>query len=173
MTAERPHDERVLATALRDGGHRLTEARRAVWAALHDDGASSGSSHLTVDEVTERAHVLGFRLDRASAYRALSLLETLELVRVSRLDAGDAVRWEIAHPDEHFHLRCITCGAVAHHVGTLVARIREHLDEGHGFEVATVSLTVHGQCARCRPHGDTHGVARTDGRHTAPDVVAG
>lgn len=166
MTAEGRHDEHVLATALRDGGHRLTEPRRAVWAALHDGGTTAAQTHLTVDEVTERAHMLGFRIDRASAYRALSLLASLELVRVSHLNAGDAVRWEVAHPDEHFHLRCMTCEAVEHHVGTLVARIREHLDEGHGFEVATVSLTVHGHCGRCRKLADAlvddHDMARDD-----------
>jgi Fur family ferric uptake transcriptional regulator len=157
VSAETQHDEQVLAATLRSGGHRLTEPRRAVWTALQDAAATSDEAHLTVDEVTDRAHVLGFRLDRASAYRALSLLAELGLVRVSHLETGDAVRWEVAHPDEHFHLRCSSCGAVEHHVGTLVARIREHLDDGHGFEVGTVSLTVHGRCARCRPQGATRG----------------
>jgi Fur family transcriptional regulator, ferric uptake regulator len=155
VVAEGLQDEHILTAALRAGGHRLTEPRRAVWAALHDGGTTVTDAHLTVDEVTDRAHALGFRLDRASAYRALSLLEELGLVRVSHLDAGDAVRWEVAHPDEHFHLRCVGCGAVEHHVGTLVARIREHLDEGHGFAVSTVSLTVHGHCTSCRPHAPT------------------
>jgi Fur family ferric uptake transcriptional regulator len=174
VTAQGRHDEHVLAAALRDGGHRVTEPRRAVWTALQDAGATSDEAHLTVDEVTERAHALGFRLDRASAYRALSLLSELELVRVSHLDAGDAVRWEVAHPDEHFHLRCVACGAVEHHVGTLVARIREHLDDGHGFEVATVSLTVHGRCARCRTAaGTAAGAAAHDADDRRTRVNAG
>jgi len=153
------HDEHALAAALRDAGHRLTTARRAVWSALEDPGrhrahevhgVHSEGPHLTVDEVVERAAATGAGVDRATAYRVLALLEELGLVRASQLDAGGPVRWERAHPDEHFHLRCTVCGTVDHHVGTLVAAVREHLDAGHGFRAETVELTVHGRCATCR-----------------------
>ncbi len=138
-----------LAAALRAGGHRLTAPRRAVWSAL-DPSARDGRGHLTVDEVVDRTHVLGVGVDRATAYRVLALLEELGLVRASKLGSTDAVRWERAHPDEHFHLRCTSCGAVDHHVGTLVATVREHLDDGHGFVADSVELTVHGRCSDCR-----------------------
>lgn len=155
-----PQEDRDLAAALRAGGHRLTGARRAVWAALapfaqnadgHADGHAGGhaSAHLSVDEVVERTHALGDGIDRATAYRVLALLEELGLVRASQLGSGDAIRWERAHPDEHFHLRCTRCGTVDHHVGTLVATVREHLDDGHGFRAETIELTVHGRCAAC------------------------
>jgi Fe2+ or Zn2+ uptake regulation protein len=138
-----------LAVALRAGGHRLTAPRHAVWSALetseHDE-----RGHLTVDEVVDRTHTLGVGVDRATAYRVLALLEELGLVRATKLGSTDAVRWERAHPDEHFHLRCTSCGAVDHHVGTLVATVREHLDAGHGFVADSVELTVHGRCAACR-----------------------
>jgi len=164
-----------LAAALRAGGHRTTAPRRAVWSALdasghtgHTAGPSDGPGdssgggeaggggtgrgpkHLTVDEVVERTHALGSGVDRAPADRVLALLEELGLVRATKLGSTDAVRWERAHPDEHFHLRCTSCGAVDHHVGTLVATVREHLDEGHGFAADSVELTVHGRCAACR-----------------------
>lgn len=150
------HEERELTAALLAGGHRLTGPRRAVWAALaprarnagaHDD--AHGAAHLSVDEVVERTQALGSGIDRATAYRVLALLEDLGLVRASQLGSGDAVRWERAHPDEHFHLRCTGCGMVDHHVGTLVATVREHLDEGHGFRAESIELTVHGRCAAC------------------------
>jgi len=141
-------DERELTAALRAGGHRLTGPRRAVWAALAPIGTHE-DAHLSVDEVVERTHALRSGIDRATAYRVLALLEELGLVRASQLGSGDAVRWERAHPDEHFHLRCTVCGMVDHHVGTLVATVREHLDAGHGFRADTVELTVHGRCAAC------------------------
>jgi Fur family ferric uptake transcriptional regulator len=89
-------------------------------------------------------------VDRATAYRVLALFEELGLVRATKLGSTGAVRWERAHPDEHFHLRCTSCGAVDHHVGTLVATVREHLSDGHGFAADSVELTVHGRCAACR-----------------------
>jgi len=144
-------DAEELVAALRASGHRLTGPRQAVWTALTDssDGPQPGT-HLSVDEVVERTRAQGAAVDRATAYRALALLEELGLVRASQLDAGGAVRWERAHPDEHFHLRCTVCGTVDHHVGTLVASVRRHLDAGHGFLADAIELTVHGRCAACR-----------------------
>ena len=142
-------DERALVAALRGAGHRLTGPRRAVWSALSGDLHLTGG-HLSVDEVVERTQAGGGGVDRATAYRILALYEELGLVRASQLDAGGPVRWERAHPDEHFHLRCTRCGAVDHHVGTLVATVREHLDAGHGFLAETIDLAVHGRCASCR-----------------------
>ena len=139
-------DARELSATLRAGGHRLTGPRRAVWSAL----AVEGDGHLTVDEVVARSQDARPGVDRATVYRVLALFEELGLARPSQLDAGGPVHWERAHPDEHFHLRCTACGSVEHHVGTLVATIREHLDDGHGFRADTVELTVHGRCAACR-----------------------
>jgi Fur family transcriptional regulator, ferric uptake regulator len=133
-----------LERVLRDHGHRVTRPRRAVWAVLRDAGA-----HLTVEEIAVRLAETGEDVDVASVYRTLSLLEGLELARTSRLGEGDAGRWEIAHPDEHFHLVCGECGDVDHHVGSLVAQIREHLEGDHGFEAHEVELVVSGRCARC------------------------
>ena len=147
-----PQEDRELTAALRAGGHRLTGPRRAVWAALAplaQNADGHATAHLSVDEGVERTQALGSGIDRATAYRVLALLEELGLVRASQLGSGDAVRWERAHPDEHFHLRCTGCGMVDHHVGTLVATVREHLDDGHGFRAETIELTVHGRCAAC------------------------
>ncbi len=127
---------------LRTHGHRVTRQRRLVWEALR-----RSDRHLTVDEL---AADLSGEVDIASVYRTLGLFEELGVARVSRFHDDDASRWESAHPDEHFHLVCTTCGDVDHHVGSLVARIRSHLEDGHDFAVADVDLTVRGTCARCR-----------------------
>jgi Fur family transcriptional regulator, ferric uptake regulator len=127
---------------LRAHGYRVTQQRRAVWGALH-----AATGHATVDEV----HALtDGSVDLASVYRALALFQELGLARENHLGDGDAGRWELAHPDEHFHLVCDTCGDVDHHVGSLVAAIREHLDGDHRFEVGSVDLVVTGRCSRCR-----------------------
>jgi Fur family transcriptional regulator, ferric uptake regulator len=133
-----------LERVLREHGHRVTRPRRAVWAVLRDADA-----HLTVEEIASQLTESGEDVDVASVYRTLSLLAELDLARTSRLGDGDAGRWEIAHPDEHFHLVCEECGAVDHHVGSLVAQIREHLGGDHGFEAHEVELVVSGRCARC------------------------
>jgi Fur family transcriptional regulator, ferric uptake regulator len=135
-------DTAELDDALRAAGHRVTQQRRAVWSAL---GAARG--HRTVEEIHGLVQA---EVDLASVYRTLALLEELGLARETHLGTGEAGRWELAHPDEHFHLVCDTCGDVDHHVGSLVAAIRDHLQAGHGFEVAGIDLVVTGRCATCR-----------------------
>jgi Fur family transcriptional regulator, ferric uptake regulator len=137
--------EDELELTLRARGHRVTQPRRAVWAVLQEAGG-----HLTVEDIVDRVQANGSSPDTASVYRTLALFEELGLARMSRLGDTDAGRWELAHPDEHFHLVCEVCGDVDHHVGSLVAQIREHLQEGHGFEPREVELTVTGRCTRCQ-----------------------
>jgi Fur family ferric uptake transcriptional regulator len=133
-----------LTTRLRAHGYRVTRPRQAVWRALVD-----ADGHLTVEEVAARVaqHHPGVNL--ASVYRSLALFSELDLARESRLGDEDATRWELAHPDEHFHLVCDTCGRVEHHAGDLVERIVDHLRAGHRFAATSVDLTVVGTCADC------------------------
>lgn len=130
---------------LRAQGYRVTPTRRAVWDVLR-----SAHQHLTADEIVARTTAAGRRVNLASVYRTLDLLEGLGLARRSRLLQSDADSWEAAHADEHFHMECVHCGDVAHHVGSLVAVIEDHLAQDHGFEVYEVELRVAGRCATCR-----------------------
>ena len=135
----------VLTETLRDAGHRVTRPRRAVWAAL-----VGADGHLTVEELTARVQEDEPGVNQASVYRSLAVFEELDLVRESRLGDEEAGRWELAHPDEHFHLVCVDCGDIDHHVGNLVAQVRDHLDRGHGFEPLQIDLVVTGRCSSCR-----------------------
>lgn len=139
---DRPSD---LDEELRARGYRVTQPRRVVWDALRTAGR-----HVTVEELAVALDDAGEEVDVASVYRALALFEDLGLARVNRMRDDDAGRWELAHPDEHFHLVCDVCGRIDHHVGSLVERIRQHLGDGHGFEATGVDLVVRGRCAGCR-----------------------
>lgn len=141
-------DTEGMAQALRDAGHRVTRPRRAVWSAL-----VAAEGHVTVEELAEAVKTREPGVNLASVYRSLAVFAELEMVRESRLGDEDAGRWELAHPDEHFHLVCESCGKIDHHVGTLVQEVREHLAGGHGFQPRNVELIVTGLCADCRDRG--------------------
>jgi Fur family ferric uptake transcriptional regulator len=132
---------------LRERGHRVTRPRRAVW-----DVLTRAEGHLTVEEIAARVEGEEPGVNVASVYRSLALFSELSLVRESRLGDQEASRWEVAHPDEHFHLVCEGCGRIDHHVGTLVESVREHLRRGHGFTPRDIELTVTGTCADCEVH---------------------
>lgn len=137
---------------LRHRGFRVTQARQAVWRALLE-----ADGHLTAEEVSRRVHGTDPGINLASVYRSLALFAQLDLVRESRMAGEEASRWELAHPDEHFHLVCDRCGRVDHHVGTLVETIKEHLSRGHGFQPTAVELLVTGRCDHCADAGSSSG----------------
>lgn len=131
----------ILAQRLRGAGHRVTPQRRAVWDALCE-----ADGHVTAEQLAteSRAPNIG------TVYRALGLFEQLGLVHSVRLSDEAPASWELAHPEDHVHLVCTGCDRVSHHVGDAVQRLRDHLVEGHGFEVSDVALVVSGHCATCR-----------------------
>lgn len=137
-------DTRELDGALRRAGHRVTTPRRVVWEVIRHADA-----HLTAEEIAGRVRSDDPGINVSSVYRTLSLFSDLGLVRESALGPASASYWELAHPDEEFHLRCTGCGRVEHHGGNLVERVREHLLEEHRFAAATIDLVVSGTCARC------------------------
>lgn len=137
-------DETSLTGVLRRHGYRVTPPRRRVWQVL------AAGEHLSAEDILGRiADDHGDEVNLASVYRALALMEELDLVRSSRLGEQAPTTWELAHPDEHFHLVCRQCGTVTHHRGTLVDQVARHLREGHDFEPETIELVVTGRCAEC------------------------
>ena len=133
-----------LDAVLRKHGHRVTEPRRVVW-----DVLGSAVSHLTAEQITDQAQSREPGVNRASIYRSLTLFADLGLARESNLGSDDAARWELAHPDDQFHLICESCGIVQHHAGDLVHQVRSHLFGDHGFVVNHIELSVTGTCSAC------------------------
>jgi len=132
-----------VAQRLRGRGYRLTPQRRLVWEVLR-----SAERHLTAEQIHARVSRIAPDLNVTSVYRTLTLLADLDVVKEVRLGDGPG-HWELAHPDDEFHLVCRTCGAVTHHPGDLVESVRSHLNGEHGFVPEDVVLVVHGLCAAC------------------------
>ncbi len=133
-----------LRSALVEAGHRLTGPRIAVW-----DVVARSDSHLTAEEIAEAVRGADPTVNLSSIYRSLALFTDLGLVRESNLGSNEATHWELAHPDEQFHLKCTSCGAVEHHTGDLVSQIEDHLSDQHRFSADRVELLVTGTCEEC------------------------
>ena len=138
-----------LRDALREAGHRLTGPRLTVWQVI-----SGTESHMTADQIADQVRALDPTVNLSSIYRSLALFADLGLVRESNLDSTGAAHWEVAHPDEQFHLRCISCGRVFHHTGDLVDKVCSHLGSEHGFRADNIELLVTGLCERCSARGN-------------------
>jgi Fur family ferric uptake transcriptional regulator len=137
-----------LGLVLRDHGYRLTSPRWLVWSVLR-----AASGHLTAEEIAAQVNEADPTVNISSVYRSLTLFEDLDLIRESHLGIDSSARWEIAHPDDHFHMVCRKCGSVNHHVGGLVDQIRSHLVDHHDFTAENIDLVVTGICGNCARSG--------------------
>lgn len=136
------HALRTLAAA----GHRASGPRTEVLEAVASLGCAA-----TAREIADLLRERGSGVGVASIYRALELLDRLDLV--ARLDVGEGVaRYEPAHPsgEHHHHIVCDSCGTVEpfedEGLERAIGRLSQHVD----FTVAAHDVTLHGECPACR-----------------------
>ena len=140
MTVETP-----VGDLLKGKGLRSTAQRRAVLTALR------GRPHSTAADLETRVGAAG-GLSRQGLYNVLDDLTKAELVRCIE-PAGSPARYELRVGDNHHHLVCRGCGAIADVDG--------HVDDGAvmraarraGFAPDDAQLVVRGLCATCRAAG--------------------
>ena len=145
MPHAHPPAEAQLAAALqtlRDHGHRVTEARKAMLAILtREHGPFTAEElHGRLDEKT---------CDLVTVYRSLTSMEEINLVR--RCDFGDgSYRYEFNLGEHHHHhIICRAC----HSVDTLdfcVADGLERMARQMGYANVTHTLEIFGICPRCQ-----------------------
>ncbi|GAA1447015.1 Fur family transcriptional regulator [Leifsonia poae] len=136
-------DTAQLESGLRSAGLRVTSGRLAVLAALDD------RPHTDADTVFRAviAELPGTSLQ--SVYNVLGDLTTAGLVR--RIEpAGSAALYERRIGDNHHHIVCSSCGAVADvdcvvgHAPCLTP------SDASGFAVTTAEVTFWGLCPSCQ-----------------------
>ena len=136
------HTLRTLANA----GHRASGARAEVIDAIAGLGCSVTAREIS-DLLRERRSSVGL----ASIYRALDLLDRLELVQ--RFEVGEGVaRYEPAHPggDHHHHIVCDSCGTVEAFEDEGLEQAIHRLSDRVSFAVVAHDVTLHGECPLCR-----------------------
>jgi Fur family ferric uptake transcriptional regulator len=126
-----------LAACLRARGLRVTPQREQVLAAVRALG------HATPEQIGEQVS----DVDVTTVYRTLELLEEIGLVRHAHLGHG-APSYRPAE-DQHIHVVCHSCGAVADAEPELVDSLAERLLAGEGFTVDRAHFTVFGRCRNC------------------------
>ena len=142
------------ADRLRAAGLRVTSARVAVL-----DAARTGD-HPDTGEVTRAVRARVRHVTVQAVYEALHALTAAGLVRRIQ-PAGGPARFEEQSWDNHHHLVCRSCGAVADvacvvgHAPCLAPASRM------GYTIDDAEVTLWGRCARC------------NGAAAAPPISAG
>jgi Fe2+ or Zn2+ uptake regulation protein len=130
--------------ALHTSGYRLTMQRQLVW-----DTLRQSKKHLSADDILGHIRRQSPRLNLATIYRSLEVLEVLGLIKQTRI--GDRGYYELADEGrDHYHLVCDQCGSTLHIEGDHMVPVLHHITDEHGFMVNNADLVVHGRCARCQ-----------------------
>ncbi len=149
------------ATRLRSRGLRVTAPRLAVLAEL--EAAAERHEHLTVAEVIMRAGAALGTLSKQATYDCLEALSSAGLARKIE-PAGQPALYESRVGDNHHHLVCRDCGAVADLECDIGAAPCVIPPETGGFVVDEAEVVFWGRCAACARAAD----ARSTTRHLPP-----
>ena len=140
-----------VATALRQAGLRVTAPRVAVLSELRV------GQHLTADQVAVRVRGRVGPISTQAVYDVLAALTRAGLLR--RIEpAGSATRYETRVGDNHHHVVCRGCGAIAD-VDCAVGEppCLDPPDAG-GFLVDEAEITFWGICPACQTAGSKRAV---------------
>jgi Fe2+ or Zn2+ uptake regulation protein len=132
----------ALREALEASGQRFTEQRAAVYRFL-----SATVDHPTADEVYTAVRQEIADISLATVYKALETLVGCGLA--AKLTYGDGSARYDFRTDDHFHLRCLSCGAVSDVRVEEVSGSLPEIRPASGFRVEGYRLEVVGHCAAC------------------------
>ncbi len=133
------------ATALlRNAGLRVTQPRIEVIAAL------VRQPHADADAVASAVRESLGAVSTQTVYDVLRALTTANLVR--RIEpAGSTARYELRVGDNHHHVVCRSCGAIADVDCAVGERPCLTASQTHGFVIDEAEVTYWGICLQCQP----------------------
>jgi Fur family transcriptional regulator, stress-responsive regulator len=131
-----------LASTLRDAALRVTRPRLAVLAAVHEH------PHADTDSIKQAARSEFGDISHQAVYDVLRALTDAGLLRRIQ-PAGSVARHEVRVGDNHHHVVCRSCGAIADvdcavgHAPCLAA------SDDHGFAIDEAEVVYWGTCPDC------------------------
>jgi Fur family transcriptional regulator, stress-responsive regulator len=131
-----------LATRLQEASLRVTRPRLAVLTVLHDH------PHIDTDAVIGHVRAVFGAVSHQAVYDVLRALTEAGLVRRIQ-PTGATARYEARVGDNHHHVVCRSCGAIADvecavgHAPCLTA------SDDHGFVVEEAEVVYWGTCPAC------------------------
>lgn len=128
--------------SLRRHGYSNTKVRSIVFAALEHQEPQ------TMADIIKRVTPL---IDRASAYRTMSLFEELGIVH--RIQIGWKYKLELS--DEfhahHHHISCVKCGQIeVIHEDAVIEQTIDTIAQRSGYQLISHQLELQGLCQNCR-----------------------
>lgn len=135
--------DELLPAVLRARGQRVTPQRLMIAAAVGDL-----HGHATAEQIHTAVAARMPGVSLPTVYATLELLEEMGMVRRVATEGGTSVY--DPRTDEHHHLVCRRCGAIADLDGDVDAGALLRAARRAGFAPDEAQVVVRGLCAACR-----------------------
>ncbi|MGS2619862.1 Fur family transcriptional regulator [Micromonospora sp. LZ34] len=129
---------------LREAGLRVTRPRLAVLSAVH---AHPHADTVSIFGAVRREHP---EVSHQAVYDVLHALTTAGLVRRIQ-PAGSVARYESRVGDNHHHVVCRSCGAIADVDCAVGETPCLNASDHQGFSIDEAEVTYWGSCPGCAP----------------------
>lgn len=132
-------------TNLKRAGLKTTRPRLAVLEAME----KSTVRHMAAEDVYKFLLAKKKPIGLATIYRVLTQLQDAGLVIRHKFEGAGAV-FELNDVEHHDHMVCVVCGQVFEFVDAKIESLQEKIARENGFEIHDHSLTLYGQCKKCK-----------------------
>ena len=133
------------------------------------DFLKENSAHVCARDIALHLDELGIKVGIATVYRTLDRLCEQGVVRKFVIDERSGACYQYvqdAECNEHFHLKCVNCGALVHMSCGFLKKMEEHIFDEHGFTVSSGKTVIYGLCSKCNGKGhSSHGYECTCHEH--------
>jgi Fe2+ or Zn2+ uptake regulation protein len=127
---------------LRGAGLRVTRPRLAVLSVVHDH------PHADTDSIITAVRQGFGQVSHQAVYDVLHALTAAGLVRRFQ-PSGSVARYEARVRDNHHHVVCRSCGAIADVAGAGGDAARLTAPVGSGYEIDDAEVIYWGRCPEC------------------------
>lgn len=139
-------DLRQARRVLRTMGKRMTGQRVILLKIMRENQA-----HLDAEELYQLARKRVPHINRATVYRNLAALRESGLIETSYLgQMHPRGHFELVPDAEHYHFRCLRCGAVTEFESPLVHKLKLNVAHKLGAILSNTTLSFEGTCSSCR-----------------------
>lgn len=141
----------LIQTILSQHGYRLTAPRELIvdQALLHE---RPFTAEQLVAELSEHTNRKATRIGRATVYRTLEILASIDVLSRVILPDGHAA-YVVDAPGHRHHLVCSQCGTTVAFTSCPVDNLVQHLTADTQFTIHDHLLEVFGVCPDCQPTG--------------------
>lgn len=119
---------------------------------------SNKDKHTTVQEIDAYLRNLGSPVGMATIYRQLDRLVESGMVRRFIIDGKTSACFQYIENEqecqEHFHLKCLSCGKLIHLSCSQLKELKSHISEHHGFIIDPSQTVFYGRCEDCSASSD-------------------